>query len=354
VSRRGEGNAVKARMRSAAPPIASFLLWLVVVSPGQAKAQSAEVKHALASARAFYENLDYEQALAQLKRVEKRAQSSSDSARLSLFEGILQAYLGREEKATQAFLAGLTHQPDAKLPVEVSPKVESLFSHARARVKRKLREEKRVKREVDMKPLPPQHVGAAKTGEGKGSEEFNSEEEAAEESASEDEGAERRATEARSAQVDVGASSGQRPVGSSGLEGDWVAFPGANLSPPGKPSPPASSLSHPLASPLNFPRSQAWLPAAGGVACGLAAGTLLILAKLNYDALDTGMAAPSRATQIREQGKQQQLFGYGLLGVGAAALLTSGAMFVWGGGEARPSVFLAPDHASVGVAGVLP
>lgn len=96
-----------------------------------AAAQSNEVKKFLNAAITLYENLEYEKALKQLNKAKLKAQGSEDEARIGLLEGIVLADMGREEKALTAFKTAFGIDLEAKLPVDVSPKVQAVAEKAR-------------------------------------------------------------------------------------------------------------------------------------------------------------------------------------------------------------------------------
>ena len=111
---------------------------LVILMTTPAFAQSAEVKKYLNTAITLYENLEYEKALKQLKNARQKASGPDDEAKVSLLEAIVLADMGREEKALTAFKTAFSVDLEAKLPVEVSPKVQAVADKARANVRKML------------------------------------------------------------------------------------------------------------------------------------------------------------------------------------------------------------------------
>lgn len=109
---------------------------LVALLSGQALALSRQVARYLRAATTLYENLEYEKALKQIERARGQSTGAEDDAAIALYEGIVFSDLGNEEKATTAFQTGLSLEPEAKLPLEVSPKVKAIFEKARANVQR--------------------------------------------------------------------------------------------------------------------------------------------------------------------------------------------------------------------------
>lgn len=121
-------------------------LWLVAgllalaVLPRPASAQGAQGKferHLTAAAR-LYEALEYERALTQIELARKQPHTSDQEVELSLYEGIILAESGKQESSAAAFKSALLVQPDAKLPVKVSPKVNASFEAVREKVNREL------------------------------------------------------------------------------------------------------------------------------------------------------------------------------------------------------------------------
>lgn len=117
-----------------------FLAALLVCAPSalaQSK-ESKEFKRRLNAATRLYEALEYEKALEQLKRARALPLSADDSARVAIFQGLVLADLGKQEAATAAFVEGLSLNPEAKLPVKVSPKVQRHFEQLREKTQREL------------------------------------------------------------------------------------------------------------------------------------------------------------------------------------------------------------------------
>ncbi|MCE9672685.1 hypothetical protein LY474_33240 [Myxococcus stipitatus] len=122
-----------------------FLAVVVVLSLGGPllpRVASAEppgsVQTYVLSATRLYNDLEYEGALEQISRAKRHSRSETDDALLSLYEGVILADLGRGPSSDAAFKAALFLQPDAKLPLTVSPKVSERFEQLRGQVKREL------------------------------------------------------------------------------------------------------------------------------------------------------------------------------------------------------------------------
>lgn len=100
--------------------------------------QSRELKRRLNAAARLYEDLEYEKALDQLKRAKALNLDTDDSALVAIYQGLVLADLGKQPQAVEAFKEGLSLNPDAKLPMKVSPKVVRLFEEVRDETRRKL------------------------------------------------------------------------------------------------------------------------------------------------------------------------------------------------------------------------
>jgi hypothetical protein len=96
--------------------------------------QTDDVGRYLDAAQAFYEKLDYERALDQARRAEQFSRGPDDDVKIALIEGIMLASLARDEDADAAFRKGLALKPEAKLPYEVSPKIQQKFESVRSEV----------------------------------------------------------------------------------------------------------------------------------------------------------------------------------------------------------------------------
>lgn len=260
------------------------LVALLLAAPSFA--QSAQVKKYLNTAITLYENLEYEKALKQLKSAKGKANGPDDEAKIALLEGVVLADMGREEKALTAFKTAFSVDLEAKLPVEVSPKVSAVAEKARANVRLM---------------LAPQ-IEAAKAEE---------EKRLAEEKKRADEEAARVAEQRR-------------------LEAEERA---KNQPPPAvvvtKPSGPSA-------------RSLSWIPGVVGLASGGVAAGLLISANGKYNALLNGTAPPEQAIAYRDSGKTEATLGYVFTGVGIAGIGAAIVMFAAGGAADSPTVSAVP------------
>lgn len=115
------------------------ILILVLVIPFAARAAGeGEIRNYIASIRSLYENLDYELALNRIQLARQLPRGTDEEVTLSLYEGIILCEMRKPESGATAFKAALFLRPDAKLPVQVAPKVEAIFESVRKQVKREM------------------------------------------------------------------------------------------------------------------------------------------------------------------------------------------------------------------------
>ena len=87
------------------------------------------VRPFLLSAAQLYQALEYEHALEQLERARKLPnRTADDDVQIALYEGIVLGELGRGADSSAAFRVALAIDPDATLPLKVSPKLEAQFT----------------------------------------------------------------------------------------------------------------------------------------------------------------------------------------------------------------------------------
>ncbi|ATB29417.1 hypothetical protein [Melittangium boletus] len=89
----------------------------------------------------FYDASDYERALAQIQVARQERHGTDEDVALSLYEGILLCEMLRKEEGKAAFRTAFLLRPDAKLPEQVSPKIEADAEAIRRQVKRELAEQ---------------------------------------------------------------------------------------------------------------------------------------------------------------------------------------------------------------------
>ncbi|WNG40563.1 hypothetical protein F0U61_47915 [Archangium violaceum] len=98
---------------------------------------ASDFERYLTDATRLYEELEYEKALEQLARAREVARGEEEVT-VTLYEGILFAELNKWEQARASFLTALLLNPQAKLPVRVSPKLSREFEAQRERARQVL------------------------------------------------------------------------------------------------------------------------------------------------------------------------------------------------------------------------
>ncbi|MFL5352552.1 hypothetical protein [Archangium sp.] len=104
----------------------------------KAPAPQEDFQSVFSAAVSLYENFEYEKSLEQLSRAKALAHGVEQEVPVALYQGIVQAELGQHDESLASFRTGLYLQPDARLPVKVSPKVERDFEDVRQSVRRDL------------------------------------------------------------------------------------------------------------------------------------------------------------------------------------------------------------------------
>jgi tetratricopeptide (TPR) repeat protein len=113
-------------------------LLLMVGAPVRSAHAADDFNRYLRAAVRLYETLDYERALKQLERARRVARGVEEDVTLGLHEGIILADMGRWQDARATFKTALLLNPEAKLPLRVSPKVEAEFEKQRERARQEL------------------------------------------------------------------------------------------------------------------------------------------------------------------------------------------------------------------------
>ncbi|HEX5746262.1 MAG TPA: hypothetical protein VFZ09_08455 [Archangium sp.] len=114
------------------------LLIVLVIPFGARAANEGEIQNYLISISRLYESLDYELALNRVQLARQVPRGTEEEITLSLYEGIILCEMGKQGPGSASFRAALLLRPDAKLPVQVAPKVETLFESMRKQVKDEL------------------------------------------------------------------------------------------------------------------------------------------------------------------------------------------------------------------------
>jgi tetratricopeptide (TPR) repeat protein len=266
-------------------------LVLVLCLALPAAAQNNEVKKFVNAAITLYENLEYEKALKQLQKAKLKAQGPDDEAKIGLLEGIVLADMGREEKALTAFKTAFGVDLEAKLPVDVSPKVQAVAEKARANVRKLLAPTLEAQRLEEEKKAAAEQKHAEETARL-----------AAEEKKRQDEEAARNA-----------------------------------------PPPPLVTVKQESSGPSL--RVLSLIPGVIGVAAGGVGTYFLISASNKYHSLVNGTVDASTASDYRSSGPRDATIGYVLVGVGAAGIVAAVTMLILGGSSSSsgaPAVSLVP------------
>lgn len=112
---------------------------LVVLLAGVAFGQDPQaVQKYLFAASRLYQTLEYERALEQLKRARAVTSGVADDAAIARYEGVVLFDMGKRDDGLAAFRESLYLEPDAVLPLKVSPKISEAFEATRAKVKKEL------------------------------------------------------------------------------------------------------------------------------------------------------------------------------------------------------------------------
>ncbi|MGE6762988.1 hypothetical protein ACQKGO_33565 [Corallococcus interemptor] len=148
-AKREEGRALFAASRKC---VVGVVLSSLVLSPlGATAEEDSQGQACFLAAGRFYDDLEYEHALEELACARRYSAREEDTVRISLWEGIILADLGRSEASDAAFKAALSLRPDEQLPLAVSPKVEQRFEELRHQVKEALE----AQRQLAAKPVEP-------------------------------------------------------------------------------------------------------------------------------------------------------------------------------------------------------
>jgi tetratricopeptide (TPR) repeat protein len=101
-----------------------------------AAAAKAQDTSAIGKAVKLREQFKYDDALRVLEKAANASTNTPEQATtIDLLEGVLHFELGRTDLAETSFRSGLKRSPNARLPVDVSPKITELLEKVRAEVK---------------------------------------------------------------------------------------------------------------------------------------------------------------------------------------------------------------------------
>ncbi|NBD08269.1 hypothetical protein [Corallococcus silvisoli] len=115
-----------------------LLLGLALI-PGVARGDdSTEVHRCVVSVHRLIEDLAYESALEQVARCKQLSTGPEDDVAMLLYEGIILAEQIKNRQSDAAFRACLILDPDATLPLNVSPKLKRRFEAMRKNVRSEL------------------------------------------------------------------------------------------------------------------------------------------------------------------------------------------------------------------------
>jgi hypothetical protein len=103
-----------------------------------------EARRYIQAAAVLFGALDNKRALEQLARAKAVPHSVEDDVLISLYEGLIQSDNGRAEESEAAFRAAFALDPEAALPIPVSPKLEASIERIRQEVKKTLARTQRV------------------------------------------------------------------------------------------------------------------------------------------------------------------------------------------------------------------
>lgn len=124
--------------RSGTRGVWALFLGLALI-PGAARGDdSTEVHPCVVSIHRLIEDLSYESALEQVARCKQLSTGPEDDVAMLLYEGIILAELIKNRQSDAAFRTCLFLDPDATLPLNVSPKLKRRFEAMRKNVRSEL------------------------------------------------------------------------------------------------------------------------------------------------------------------------------------------------------------------------
>lgn len=305
------------RPTSPGPGITRVVMGLLAITlfvPLAARAQdSAEVQTYLDSVSRLYEAREYERALEQLANAKRLTRGKEAAVALTLYEGIILSDLRKTNEASAAFKAALLLKPEAKLPVQVAPKVEQLFEGLRQQVKQELAAV-RAQPEAERQPFEAQHqVEVTPQQESQGREPETQE---------------------------------AAPIPLASAQHQQVEVKFQQEAPPAGNVPKRANL-----------RSRAFIPAIAGCVLLAAGGVSLGMAKGEQSRLrsaDSSLATYADVERSMSRGRSYQTAGVGLVGAGVAGLGLAAGFYVLGAPHAPIVLGAGTDGTSAFIYGRWP
>ncbi len=114
------------------------LLLIVGIPFGVRGAGNDEIRNYIISIGRLHDSLEYELALNRIQLARQVPRGTEEEVTLALYEGIILCEMGKLKPGSAVFKSALFLRPDAKLPVQVAPKIEQLFESVRKQVKREV------------------------------------------------------------------------------------------------------------------------------------------------------------------------------------------------------------------------
>jgi tetratricopeptide (TPR) repeat protein len=120
------------RMRCLLPTLIVAAVFVVSPLAAQAAAPSDFPKF-FASGVRLYKDMDFERALEQFQLARTQPHGAAEEVQAALYAGILHFELGNEAQAQELFRLAASLDPQAPLPVKVSPRIEIAYEKERAK-----------------------------------------------------------------------------------------------------------------------------------------------------------------------------------------------------------------------------
>lgn len=134
--------------------VGMLLLTLMSLPSAHAAAPAGgDIQSQIEEANRLYENLEYEQALEQIRTARRSSPTEDDRITLQLYEGIFLCELGKLDKGGEVFESALRAYPVAQLPISVPPKVARLFESRREKILDEQSAKARARADAPVAPL---------------------------------------------------------------------------------------------------------------------------------------------------------------------------------------------------------